>query len=126
MVKNDLIDNFSMFLRHLHWFPIATITHYQNLVAYNITILLSYSSGSQKSEMGVTKLKCHQFLQEASGRLFPCLPSVQFISVQLLSSVQSSRSVMSDSLRPHELQHTRPPCPSPTPGVHPDSRPSSQ
>ena len=33
---------------------------------------------------------------------------------------------MSDSLRPHELQHTRPPCPSPTPGVHSDSRSSSQ
>ena len=30
---------------------------------------------------------------------------------------------MSDSLRPHESQHARPPCPSPTPGVHPDSRP---
>ena len=43
-----------------------------------------------------------------------------------LSSVQFSRSVVSDSLRPHELQHARPPCPSPTPGVHPDSRPSSQ
>ena len=39
--------------------------------------------------------------------------------------VQFSRSVMSDSLRPHELQHARPPCPSPTPGVHSDSRPSS-
>ena len=37
------------------------------------------------------------------------------------SSVQFSRSVVSDSLRPHELQHARPPCPSPTPGVHPDS-----
>ena len=33
-------------------------------------------------------------------------------------SVQFSRSVMSDCLRPHGLQHTRPPCPSPTPGVH--------
>ena len=33
---------------------------------------------------------------------------------------------MSDSLRPHELQHTRPPCPSPTPGVHSNSHPSSQ
>ena len=41
-------------------------------------------------------------------------------------SVQFSRSVMSESLRPHELQHTRPPCPSPTPGVHSDSHPSSQ
>ena len=44
----------------------------------------------------------------------------------ILSSVQFSRSVVSDSLRPHESQHTRPPCPSPTPGVHSDSRPSSQ
>ena len=43
-----------------------------------------------------------------------------------LSSVQFSRSVVSDSLRPHESQHARPPCPSPTPGVHSDSRPSSQ
>ena len=42
------------------------------------------------------------------------------------SSVQSSCSVMSDSLRPHESQHTRPPCPSLTPGVHSDSRSSSQ
>ena len=42
------------------------------------------------------------------------------------SSVQFSRSVVSDSLRPHESQHARPPCSSPTPGVYPDSRPSSQ
>ena len=41
-------------------------------------------------------------------------------------SVQFSRSVMSDSLRPHESQHNRPPCPSPTPAVHSDSRPSSR
>ena len=46
--------------------------------------------------------------------------SVQF------SSVQFSRSVVSNSLRPHELQHARPPCPSPTPGVHSDSSPLSQ
>ena len=41
-------------------------------------------------------------------------------------SVQFSRSVVSDSLQPHESKHARPPCPSPTPGVHSDSRPSSQ
>ena len=39
----------------------------------------------------------------------------------LWSSVQFSRSVVFDSLRPHESQHARPPCPSPTPGVHSDS-----
>ena len=43
-----------------------------------------------------------------------------------LISVQFSRSVVSYSLRPHELQHARPPCPSPTPGVYSGSRPSSQ
>jgi len=48
----------------------------------------------------------------------------RFIST--FSSVQFSCSVVSDSLRPHESQHARPPCPSPTPGVHSDSRPSSQ
>ena len=41
-------------------------------------------------------------------------------------SVQFSRSVVSDSLWPHELQHARPPCPSPTPGVYPNSCPSSR
>ena len=44
----------------------------------------------------------------------------------LYSSVQFSHSVVSDSLRPHELQHARPPCPSPTPGVHSNSHPLSQ
>ena len=41
-------------------------------------------------------------------------------------SVQFSRSVVSDSLRPHESQQARPPCPSPTPRVHSNSRPSSR
>ena len=40
--------------------------------------------------------------------------------------VQFSRSVVSDSLRPHGLQHARPPCPSPTPGIYSDSRPLSR
>ena len=43
-----------------------------------------------------------------------------------ISSVQFSHSIMSDSLRPHELQHARPPCPFPTPAVHSDSRPLSR
>ena len=55
-----------------------------------------------------------------------CCLSLYVYSLVLLSSVQFSHSVVSDSLRPHESQHIRPPCPSPTPGVHPDSGPSSQ
>ena len=46
-----------------------------------------------------------------------------FLSHLCFSSVQFSHSVVSNSLRPHELQHARPPCPSPTPRVHSDSRP---
>ena len=41
-----------------------------------------------------------------------------------IRSEQISRSVVPVSWRPHESQHTRPPCPSPSPGVHSDSRPS--
>ena len=48
------------------------------------------------------------------------------LSMYLKCSVQVSLSVVSDSFRPHESQHARPPCPSPTPGVHSDSCPSSQ
>ena len=61
---------------------------------------------------------------------------VGFLSVMAMSynfepsfceySVQFSHSVVSDSLQPHESQHARPPCPSPTPGVHPNSCASSQ
>ena len=55
------------------------------------------------------------------------LPVVKdyLVLTYLFSLVQFSCSVVADSLRPHELQHARPPCPSPTPGVHSDSRPSS-
>ena len=48
-----------------------------------------------------------------------------YYSARVLRSVQFSRLVVSDSLWPHELQHTRPPCPSTTPGVHSNSCPSS-
>ena len=47
-------------------------------------------------------------------------------SNSMFSSVQFSRSVVSNSLLPNKLQHARPPCPSPTPGVHPNPRPLSQ
>ena len=59
-----------------------------------------------------------------------CICSSIMINVprwyKMFRSIQLSHSVMSDSLRPHGLQHARPPCPSPTPGVHPNSCPLSQ
>ena len=52
--------------------------------------------------------------------------TIDFNFLSSISSVQFSRSVLSDLLQPHESQHARPPCPSPTPGVHSDSHLSSQ
>ena len=48
------------------------------------------------------------------------------ILLSQFSSIQFSRSVMSDSLQPHEPQHARPPCPSPAPKLHPNPCPLSQ
>ena len=54
------------------------------------------------------------------------VPSTEFkLSCVIISSAQFSLSVMSNSLRPCESQHARPPCPSPTPGIYPNSCPSS-
>ena len=68
-----------------------------------IQILLNVSQGQHASDLGL-----------------------MFFLYHIVSSVQFSPSVVSDSLRPHEPQHTRPPCPSPTPRVHPNPSPSSQ
>ena len=59
--------------------------------------------------------------------MYACVLFLFLFSVKpKFSSVQFSHSIMSDSLRPHELQHARPPCPSPTPGVHTTPCPLSQ
>ena len=54
-----------------------------------------------------------------------CITCTQFIYTNMYVSVQFSHSVVSGSLRPHELQHVRPPCPSPTPEVYSNSCPLS-
>ena len=69
----------------------------------------------------ISKDQCFSGLYSISPGKFQFLGSYSYS----FNSVQFSRSVLSDSLRPHESQHIRPPCPSPTPGVHSDSRPSS-
>ena len=60
-------------------------------------------------------------LHQEKDKLFCCFLSPN----TFISSVQFSCSVVSNSLRPHESQHARSPCPSPSPSVHSDSRPSS-
>ena len=70
----------------------------------------------------------YSFLVNISfGCMISHLLEITFFSrYGFFSSVQFSCSVVSDSLRPHESQHARPPCPSPTSGVHSDSHPLSQ
>ena len=63
-----------------------------------------------------------RLFQDSYNGLIAC----SFLLAQSFSSVQFSHSVMSDSLWPHKSQHARPPCPSPTLGVHPNPCPSSQ
>ena len=85
---------------------------------------------------------CQSKPSEGIGQSYLCSPSERSESHILLvqdtwwtsektpgtvfSSVQFIRSVVSDSLRPHEPQHARPPCPSPTAGVHPNPCPLSR
>ena len=80
----------------------------------------------QAQSMGLWRVK-HNWththaLNGAQNYVPKCLKDEQEFQV----SVQFSRSVMSDSLQPHGPQHTRPPCPSPTPGVYSNSCPLSQ
>ena len=79
--------------------------------------------------------KTHFEFQSSEEQCAPCPCQVSRLCLSgylkksilfIFSSLQFSRSVVSDSLRPHESQHTRPHSPSPTPRVHPDSRPLSR
>ena len=88
------------------------------------------SRGSQELDMTsrlnhnhrVHKQQAYKKIQENCYLIF-CFFFLIFFPHTLLyfSSVQFSHSVVSDCLRLHESQHARPPCPSPTPGVHPNS-----
>jgi len=110
----------------------------------NDSILLGiyYTSenfSSKKRWKRITSTSCPSAFP--SARLFhwslpPCfvketelhdlLIEIEFPTANPFCSVQFSCSVVSDSLRPHGLQHARPPCPSPTPGTYSNSCPLSQ
>ena len=81
-------------------------------------VAISFSKGSSQPR-DQTRVSC------TAGSLFT-IWATREIKATKTQLVQFSHSVMSDSLWPHESQHTRPPCPSSTPGVHSNSCPSSR
>ena len=90
------------FLQHLH-FLLSIVNVYIFVFAFSLAILTTF-----------------KFFFSIYYWLMSIFFKIQF------SSVQFSHSFVSDSLRPHGQQHTRPPCPSPTPGVYSNSCPLSQ
>ena len=97
------------FIRYF-FFPLADI----DWVIYKVSFLNLFSTMSNMDNTRIRKGR--------SGNGSTSLVLLFFVN---LSSVQFSRSVVSNSLRPHESQDTKHPCPSPSPGAHPDSHPSS-
>ena len=73
---------------------------------------------------GLKHLPEHWMLKIKIEESYP--DSIPYFPAPPFSSVQFSWSVMTNSLQPHDSQHARPPCPSPAPGVHSNSRPSSR
>ena len=99
---------------------------YSGLISFNIDWFdLLAVQGSLKSLLLITTILKHQFFSTQPS-LMVQLSDLYMTTGKTIRSDQISRSVVSNSLLPHESQHTRPPCPSPTPGVHSDSCPSSQ
>ena len=84
-----------------------------------------YWSGCHFLLQGIFPIQGSNLVSLTVGTCFTIWAIREFLKM-LFNSVQFSRSVVSDSLRPHESQHARPPCPSPTPGVHSNSRSLSQ
>ena len=95
------------FSRQEYWSGVP-LPSLRGTLSSSLSLLMRVKEESEKAGLNSTFSKL---------RLWHLVPSVQFNSVH---------SVVFNSLQPHELQHARPPCPSPTPGVHSDSCPLSR
>ena len=117
---------------HIRWpknwsfsFSISPSNEYSGLISFKIDGLdLLAVQGTLKSLLQHHSSKAP--ILQRSASFIVQLSHPYMTTRKTIRSDQISRSVVSDSLQPHELQHARPPCPSPTPGDHSDSHPSSQ
>ena len=105
----------------------------EQLVKAHIFKSLNSPTSSMDLDKQKSKRGCMEIFYQRLSVFCLCLTNRKHCSIfkypvtpLYFSSVQFSRSVVSDSLQPQESQHARPPCPSPASGVHSDSCPSSQ
>ena len=101
---------------HGHW-PALSCSHVQNTLENIIKYCLLYLFSFFKKKNIENKIQIMSKVLVEYG-------AESVFSASGTQSVQFNCSVVSDSLQPHELQNARPPCPSPTPRVHSNSRPS--
>ncbi|KAB0378601.1 hypothetical protein FD755_010179 [Muntiacus reevesi] len=119
--------NHYSFLKLIKYGVISTSVLIKDLLNWNNL----YIAGDFRMVVGEDKAKVLNIVKpnmahfrELYGSILQESPQVVYKAQQ--GSLEFSRSVMSDSLRPHGLQHVRPPCPSPTRGVYPDACPLSR
>ena len=91
---------------------------------FRIMIVKMIQNLENKMELHINRLETRiEKMQEMFNKDIEEIIKSQYIMNNGISLVQFSHSVMCNSLRPHESQHARPPCPSPTPGVYSNSCP---
>ena len=105
---------------HISWLPWIVLLW---TVGFIYFVELWFSPGTNKNER---QKKQNPTLSTRGKTIFSYFQAKYRCFPHCTCSVHFSRSLVSDSLRPHELQHARPPCPSPTTRVHSDSLPLSQ
>ena len=123
----------SIFLRHLYLDYTHTHTHthtHLHIVKNTCCLKLCEISFSRDSRwfLSINKIKSYHFYCLCLWKHYKLhmIDQIELIYICIYSSVQFSHSVVSDSLWPHEPQHARPPCPSPTPRVYANPCPSSR
>ena len=102
----------------IYWIPFLIIYWIYISAVIPPSTFLYFRTQPGNNNSILSPFSCHKLLNS----LFI---SIALCSWHLLCCIQFSCSVVSDSLWPHEPQHARPPCPLPTPGVHPDPCPLS-
>ena len=124
-----LYSGYKFFIRYKvckHFLPVCSLFfHFLSCWSLNLSYIPPYYSQLQECLI-ISKPHINSWNDLIYFR--PLLSGMQMLQAQgaCLFSVQFNHSVVSDSLRPHESQHTRPSCPSPTPRVHSNSCPSSR